>query len=135
MHNIVTCVLDHVSATINLCSFAVQSVFCGDTTTGNISEPIRVMFKGILNIRLFNTISIKITDYCIFISVLEPPLNVIVPSRYSYSTGNAIGFVVEFTALVTMHLIDNVIVNIKFTHFRLHFPSLMGLMVLLSHTP
>ena len=49
VHNIVTCVLDQVSSTINLCSFAVQSVFCGDATTGNISEPIQVMFKGIID--------------------------------------------------------------------------------------
>jgi hypothetical protein len=48
VHDTVTCVLDHVSSTITLCSFAVQSVmFCGDTTTGNISEPILVMLKGI----------------------------------------------------------------------------------------
>ena len=48
VHNTVTCVLDHVSSNIQLCSFAVQSVFCGDATTGNISEPIQVAFKGII---------------------------------------------------------------------------------------
>ena len=51
VHDTVTCVLDQVSSTITLCSFAVQSVFCGDTTTGNISEPIQVMFKGIIRMK------------------------------------------------------------------------------------
>ena len=49
VHNTVTCVLDDVSSTIKFCSFAVQSVFCGDATTGNISEPIQVVFKGIID--------------------------------------------------------------------------------------
>ena len=43
IHNTVTCTAYHVST---LCLFAVQSVFCGDSTTANISEPVQVTLRG-----------------------------------------------------------------------------------------
>ena len=45
------------------------------------------------------------SDYGHCISVPEPPLNVIVQPRYSYLTGDTVGFMVDFTDLVTMQLI------------------------------
>jgi hypothetical protein len=75
-------------------------VFCEDTTTGNISESIHVMFKGIYN----NCVN-EIKDFFallsfLIISVLEPPLIDSVQFRYSYLTGDPIGFLVEFNDLV-----------------------------------
>ena len=43
VYDTVNCVMHSVTTTVNLCLFAVQSVFCGSATAGNVSEPIRVM--------------------------------------------------------------------------------------------
>lgn len=44
--NMVACTDYRITTFETVCSFSLQTVFCNDATTGNMSEPIQVILKG-----------------------------------------------------------------------------------------
>jgi hypothetical protein len=94
--NTTVCTNYRQTALGRICSFSVQTVFCDNATAGNISEPIQVVLKGEYIYLSSTGNSLSFYPF----SVPAPPLVESIVHRYLNSTGNTIGFTVQFSTVV-----------------------------------